>query len=290
MKIRGVRLRLHPLLGLIIMASVLTGYFIELLTLFVIVAIHELGHAAAAAQLGWKVKEIQLLPFGGVAIVEQQGVVPAGEELWVALAGPLQNIWMIGVAWTFNHFGLWSEAWGHYFLSANLMICLFNLIPVLPLDGGKVLQALLSMTLPYYKSLQISLWISLGMGSFIALFALLSSQGVGIQLNLLIIGLFLIYSNWISLRHLPYHYMRFLMYRPEKVDVLRKKGVAAEPILVLANRPVQEMLRMLKRDCHHLYYLMEPNGRTRGVVPESSLVARFFTRNAPNRADFRDIM
>lgn len=276
MNLFGVRLKLHPLFGLIMAASVLTGYFLELLTLFAIVLIHELGHAAMAGHYGWKVTEIRLLPFGGVVLADQTGIVPAREELWVALAGPLQNAWMIGFARLAVHFGVWEAEWGQYFMTANLMIALFNLIPALPLDGGKVMQALLSMWLPYYRSLTLSLWVSLGMSLFVAGFALLEPYGAGIQLNLLIIGVFLLYSNWVALRHLPYQYLRFLMNRPSKVAQLIENGIQAEPIVVSTSQTVSDMLRLLKRDRHHIYYFQGKDGRTEGVFPESSLVARYF--------------
>ena len=76
------------------MASIVTGYFVELITLFAIVFVHELGHVAAARGFGWNVLEVKLLPFGGVAEVEEAGSLPSKEEAIVAIAGPLQNLWM----------------------------------------------------------------------------------------------------------------------------------------------------------------------------------------------------
>ena len=72
-----------------------TGYFLEAITLFGIVLIHELGHLTAAKGFGWRVQEVQLLPFGGVLIVDELGTTSTREELIVALAGPLQHVWMI---------------------------------------------------------------------------------------------------------------------------------------------------------------------------------------------------
>ena len=69
--------------------SVLTGQFLELLTLFTIVLIHELGHVCAALVTGVTVKSVQLLPFGGVAVMEDHGKLTATRETGIALAGPL---------------------------------------------------------------------------------------------------------------------------------------------------------------------------------------------------------
>ena len=283
MSIAGVRLRLHPLFTLIMAASVLTGYFTELLTLFVIVVIHELGHAACAVHLGWKVREIQLMPFGGVVVAEQAPMASALDELRVALAGPLQNIWMIGLALLFGHIGIWTPEWSDYFLKANLMLALFNLIPALPLDGGKVMQALFSLWMPYYRSLQWSVHLSLGMSLFITAYALFAPYGTGVQLNLLMIGLFLLYSNWMVLRHLPFQFMRFLMHRPYKVAELLRRGVEAEPIVVSASAKLQDLLRQLKRDRHHIYIMRNSAGRTAAILPELRLISRYLESPAAAR-------
>jgi len=254
---------------------VLTGRFAELVTLFVIVVVHELGHVACAVHLGWKVREIQLLPFGGVVVAEQTPMASALDELKVALAGPLQNAWMIGVALLFGRIGLWSPEWSDYFLKANLRIALFNLIPALPLDGGKVLQAALGLWQPYYRSLQWSLYVSLGMSLLMTAYALFAPYGTGVQLNLLLIGLFLVYSNWTVLRHLPFQFMRFLMHRPHKVAELKRRGVAAEPIVACAAAELHELIRLLKRDRHHIYVLHDAAGRPAAIVPELGLIARY---------------
>jgi len=138
----GVKYRIHPLFSIVLLLSVLTGYFIEIVTLFGIVLIHELGHVAAAKGFGWRVTEVQLLPFGGVAVVEEMGSVSVWQDIAVALAGPLQNFWMMPVGWVLTAIGVLPVEWGHYFIQANLLIALFNLLPVLPLDGGKVMRAL----------------------------------------------------------------------------------------------------------------------------------------------------
>lgn len=276
MRVFGIKITLHPLFGFIILASVFTGYFIELLILFGIVLIHELGHTTMASYFGWKVKGIELLPFGGVAVVEQQGVVPAREELFVAMAGPLQNGWLIGVSLLLNWQGLWPLAWGEYFITANLMIALFNLLPVLPLDGGRMLQATMSMVLPYYKSLQLSQWISLGLSFGLVGYACFAMGSKGIQLNLLMIGLFLCYSNWYDLRHVHYQYLRFLMYRREQIARLHQSGVTPVPIVASHKTPIHRLLRMLMRDSAHQFVLLNDYGRVLSVVPELRMLQSYF--------------
>lgn len=92
----------------------------------------------------------------GVAVIEDHGRLTAGREMGIAVAGPLQNGIMILLALALKQAEYGSSAYLDYFIGANAMIALFNLLPVLPLDGGKILQAALSLLLPYYYTL---LWI-----------------------------------------------------------------------------------------------------------------------------------
>src|SRR5690554_6371805 len=78
-----IPIRIHPLLWFLLAGSAITGYILELIVLFAVVVIHELGHVVAASSFRWRVREIRLLPFGGVAEVEEAGNVPAWQELIV---------------------------------------------------------------------------------------------------------------------------------------------------------------------------------------------------------------
>ncbi|GIP39204.1 stage IV sporulation protein FB [Paenibacillus sp. J31TS4] len=279
----GIRLRFHPLFVLLLGLSLLTGYFVEMLTLFGIVFIHELGHAAAARSFGWKVTEIQLLPFGGVAVVEDSGAIPAREEIAVALAGPLQNGWMALLAQFMLHAGWGNPDWWAYFLEANLMLALFNLLPVLPLDGGKITQALMSYGLSYYRTLLAGSLVSLVLSVFVIAASLFGREG-GLQLNLLAIGLFLLSSNWYGYRHLPFQFLRFLMARGSRFARTLPRGTLARPLLVPGGMTVREILRLFMREQVHLVFILDEVGQIRQIVPEQPLIDSYFDAEKTNRA------
>jgi stage IV sporulation protein FB len=265
--------------------SIITGYFIELLTLFVIVFIHELGHVSMAKGFGWRVKEVQLLPFGGVAVVEESGNIPAFEEIWVALAGPIQNAWMAIFAYMMMQFSSSDLVWWEYFLQANIMIGLFNMMPILPLDGGKVFVSLLSFQLCYYKTLHIGAWLSLIFSSGIVIYSLISANMFGgIQLNLLMIGLFLVYSNWISYRHIPYLFRRFLINREGRGLHHLAQGTSAHPIIVGGDKDITTMVHMFMRERYHLIFVLSKQGTIQKVLTEQHLIRSYFSEAKSNRA------
>ena len=100
---------IHPLLWIVIAISIATAHFLEVCLLIGIIFVHEMGHAAAASFFSWRIKKITLLPFGGVAEMEEHGNRPLKEEAIVVLAGPLQHIWMVALAYALLFFNLIPE-------------------------------------------------------------------------------------------------------------------------------------------------------------------------------------
>ncbi|MCU6711098.1 M50 family metallopeptidase [Paenibacillus sp. J5C_2022] len=285
-KWRGIRWSIHPLFVLIMVASAVTGYFAELITLFIIVLVHEMGHVLVARSLGWTVKEVKLLPFGGVAEVEEAGGASAKEDAIVAIAGPLQNVWMAAAAWGCGAFGIWDAEWAQYVMMANVIIGSFNLLPIHPLDGGKLMQSLLSYFLHYYQALLWTARISLTLSGAMTLSALLPVllHGEGVQLNLFIIGVFLIASNWTYMRHVPFLFYRFLVQRERLARRLTELGREASPLIVQGGQSVLSVARRFNRERYHLVYVLEPAAKELRVLAEEAIVAGCLSGENPGRA------
>lgn len=115
------------------------------LLFFASVVLHELGHSLVAIARGIRVRSITLFIFGGVAETEKEADSPS-TEFWVAIAGPLVSLFLAAVFSLLNHlFGPYSSIAAESFdwlSSINLIIAIFNLVPGFPLDGGRVLRAL----------------------------------------------------------------------------------------------------------------------------------------------------
>ena len=289
-KWRGIRFGLHPLFVLVMLASVATGQFPELIVLFAIVLIHEVGHLIAARGFGWTVREVKLLPFGGVIEVKEAGALPVREEAWVAVAGPLQNVWLAGAGWLLGQAGLVDGLWAEDFIRANLLLIFFNLLPILPLDGGKLLQAWVSLRLPYHRTLVLCARISL-VFSVIVLAASLAPLAFGgrLHLNLFVIGLFLLASNWANSRNVPFLFLRFLVHRQERAERRIDAGTLVRPIVLAEHRPLTAALRLFMKEGYHLIYVMK-NGRIAKVVPENVVIDAYFRQISPGNADKRIFM
>ncbi len=128
-----------------------------LVLLFACVALHEMGHAVMAKAFGVSTREIVLYPIGGIARLEN---IPGGKaELCISLAGPGVNLvlailllalmGLLGIPWIATPERIFSPGnLAQQVLVANVALCLFNLIPAFPMDGGRALRAALSFLLP----------------------------------------------------------------------------------------------------------------------------------------------
>jgi Zn-dependent protease len=150
----------------------LYGVFLTLI-LFVIVVMHELGHSLVAQRYGIVVQDIILLPIGGVARLSHMPDVPA-QELAVALAGPAVNLALVLLTAPFLAVGIGLRAlstgelvlplltvpgWLNFvtfLFMVNVSLFLFNMLPAFPMDGGRVLRALLAMKLAYRKATRLA--------------------------------------------------------------------------------------------------------------------------------------
>jgi len=150
----------------------------EYVALFVIVLLHEFGHAFATRQVGGIANYILLWPFGGIAFV--RAPERPGAQLWSIVAGPLVNVVLIPVLWLMlllaAQSGVAVRSPDTYQLlymigRINVLILIFNLLPIYPLDGGQILRSLLWFPLGRIRSLQVASVLGLIGGGLIVLLA-----------------------------------------------------------------------------------------------------------------------
>ncbi len=164
-------------------SEVLKG-ILFILALFLCVVLHEYGHALTARKYGIRTRDITLYPIGGVARLERMPDKPI-EELWVALMGPAVNVVIAAVLFAYlyltqgrvplNNLTAASGSFLVRLLGINIILVLFNLIPAFPMDGGRVLRALLALRMDYVRATQVAANIGQGLAFVFGLIGLLAN-------------------------------------------------------------------------------------------------------------------
>lgn len=170
LSVSGIPIRIHftflLLLGWIALSGPEDGRLMRaglVISIFACVLLHELGHALTARRFGIDTTDITLYPIGGVAMLD--GRPRAKQELWIALAGPAVNavIALVCLAIGFIAGGFrtvdFSMAGGNLLgalLVANITLAAFNMIPAFPMDGGRVLRAILALNMPENKATSVA--------------------------------------------------------------------------------------------------------------------------------------
>ena len=205
-KVFGISVNLHItfLLLLIFFMSGGIKWFALLMGVFCFVTLHEICHSLVARSYGIEVREITLLPIGGVASMSSMPEKPS-QEFFISIAGPLFNLLVVAVLYipmksllgteVLFHRPLSTATWPltfSYLYWINLILALFNLIPAFPMDGCRVLRALLSQKLGYQNATRIAV----SLGHFFALiFAYFGIVDFNIVLIVIAIFIYMAASN-----------------------------------------------------------------------------------------------
>lgn len=251
----------------------LNGILFECLivaAIFVCVLMHEYGHALAARRYGIPTKQIVLLPIGGVAQLERMPQNPK-QELVVALAGPLVNVVLalillpiVLLQFPMEYFtddqyiDILLSSFTARLLLVNVILVVFNMLPAFPMDGGRVLRALLGFKLDFTKATKIAARI----GQLMAVGFII----LGFYYNFfwILIGLFVMFGAEMELRMASRKYISF--------GFSIKDALLTNFTLLQSKETVTEALPEVLGSELENDFLVEEDGKVAGVISREKLI------------------
>lgn len=263
-------MRIHPLFVLLMILSAWTPYFAEMTLLFATVILHELGHVATSLFYGYRVKEMEILPFGGVARLEHGSIgwQPRHETV-IAIAGPMMNFGMLYLVMILQRSGLLSVELASYLIQINLTLAFFNLLPALPLDGGRILRAAFSRTIGFQKATGVATGMAFILSGVLMAIGLLALWAGFVQIGMVALGVFLFVSAWQLRRQIQYDTVRFL---DAKKRQRINRSMPVRSIAATFDTPLLTVLNQFAPDAYHVVYIVgHPQQSVRLLVEEELL-------------------
>lgn len=266
-KLGGIGFRLNGLFLLVLLIFALFDLLSQAIMVFSMVLLHESAHLLTAWALALKVEEVELLPFGGVARLREDLALYPSKEILIAAMGPLMSLFLGSI---FFYLAL-ERGEGLLFLAkTNFTIGLFNLLPALPLDGGRILRSLLTMTCGLYigtkRALKIAKALALLLGG-VSLWGVLFGQG---SISLLLIAFFVYYKVGEEDKGFHTLLMKYILKKREDFSARDRSFLAI--LVVRENLTIQEVLQNLYPHRLHLLYVVDSHLSLQGVVLEMEII------------------
>ncbi|MBB4038689.1 stage IV sporulation protein FB [Microvirga flocculans] len=247
-------------------AAALDGVVFMVL-LFACVVAHEFGHILTARRFGIKTPEVTLWPIGGVASLERIPENPR-EELLVAVAGPAVNVVIAGLIVLALGVNLGTAATTALenpqaglmarLAAANIFLVVFNMIPAFPMDGGRVLRALLAMRMDHAEATRIAARIGQGAAFLFAL------AGLFVNPMLIVIGLFIYLSATAESQHVAFK---------DATSGLPVRAGMVSPVEVLTTAStLDDAVDLMLRTSQKEFPVVDGSGYPRGLLTRDGLI------------------
>ena len=262
----------HPLFFLFGLYFAATGKVFSFLAITFTAVIHEAGHAFAAEKLGYKLKNVCLMPYGAVISGDVSGL-KLRDEIKIVVAGPLINL-LLGLS-TLALWWIFPETYPYTELMATANFSLFfvNLLPAYPLDGGRLLLAILSLRLKRKTAVKIARATGVALGAGMAglfVYSLFSTP----NLSILFFAFFMIFGA-LEVRKENAYFAIAESFSLEKI----KRGKEVKTLAITADYTLKRLYPLLSDE--YLYRLIVYKADKTSTVIEPRELAEIFGTRSP---------
>lgn len=266
---------IHPAILTYALYAWITGHLMFLLLAMASIALHEISHAVVSALCGQNPASIEITPLGAVMRLEDESKLPAGKRLLVLIAGPAATALLCHLSLWLTARGTLPAEYGRMLFMSNLSILLLNMLPVLPLDGGRLLALLMGMLMPQSVVARVMRCIGsiVGFGMILLNIAASWKYG-GWNLSLAFTGCCIIYSAALSATTHAMTELRYFIDR--KIALERKRCCKLAGYTALHTDSIRQLVRLLPPGKMAMFACVEAGSmRLLGWLPENDVIQRY---------------
>ncbi len=266
----GVALKMHFAFPALMAFSVWLGYGRLLIASLLALTLHEAAHSLAARAMGHRLESIELMPFGGVAQMTTVYALRPTQELAIALAGPAASLITSMLSAVSGLTGPLIQA----FLRVNLLLGLMNLLPALPLDGGRALRALIGIRFGNVRATNVLSKAGVIVGALVVVSGFWAALNGVLNPLLFLSGAYLIYAAFKEQETLAAACLGALHGRAERLKhegMLPVRWTAVEK-----NARTERLATRLTAGVYHLFVMVDENMNHVETLDEGEVLRRTF--------------
>ena len=265
----NTRLSVHPLLPILWTVLFLAGHGSGVLSAVLALCVHESGHILAARCFRRQIESVEITPLGGILSLRGPDTLSPAQTLLIAAAGPLFSFLGCLAAPILYEKGIFSFMLTGAFIRNSALLFLINMLPALPLDGGKMAQGICGLLFPRVKPYRVLCILGAAAGTALCLATLVFAFRGHLILGPLFAGLYLFYSASVEHRQEPFRYVTSLIDRRQKID--QDDVLPVQLLAAGGSVPAVKILKSLSPGKYHLFLVLSPDGtKPIGFVEESA--------------------
>lgn len=247
----------------------LAGYFREYILTIAAITLHEAAHVITALFLHCKLYAISLLPVGLKAYIKKAETDKL-EWIIIYISGPLANIILFVLCRILNSYYSMDSSSVSFFASANIYLAALNLLPVMPLDGGRILNQLMKKWMGLYSTERYTKKISICIGAIIILLGIVQVFSNHYNISLILIGGIILVTLKSEKKEVAMLNIKSIMFRRAR---LLKKGVyPVRNLVVLKSMGLKDVVKSMDFDRFHIIHVLDDDLRLIGMMSEQEML------------------
>ena len=265
-----VEIAVDPLVVVFAVLYALAGSLWQWAVVFASLLMHEVAHAAVAVGFGLAVSEVRITPIGAAVRVDDAIGLRAEAEAAVAMAGPMTSLVLAGAGYILLAYGKPDIASTEFFIGANIVLALLNLLPAFPLDGGRVARALLVERMGMSGATRAVVNFSRWIGGLVVLAGAVGAATGVLSPLLMAMGVLIWVEAGREARSAPYAAVRSVMRK--RAGLARQGFTPAALIAASPNARADAVLGRLSGQQFAIISVVGPDGREVGRLSEIELM------------------